>query len=101
MSNFYLNKLGILTKKDYVGNTPGSDENAVVNQHRPVVLQSEMNKLLREVLLMPGKTVSFSVLSQKRILQKAVHVIYLNTNNDQKAGIRTTYLSNIHIDSML
>ena len=32
-----------------------------------------MNKLLRQVLLTPGKTVSFSVLSQKGIFRKTIH----------------------------
>ena len=57
LPNFYLNKLGI-------------DESAVVNQHPPAIPQSEMKKLLRQVLLTPGKTGSFSVLSQKGIFRK-------------------------------
>ncbi|CAB4010675.1 Hypothetical predicted protein [Paramuricea clavata] len=72
-----LTQLCILTNKEYATNSSRSgnegEGEALNNQQSPPIPQSVMNKLLRQILLTPGKTVSFSQLSQKGMFRKNVH----------------------------
>jgi hypothetical protein len=66
-----------LTNKEYATNSSGSgnegEGDALNNHQSPPIPQSDMNKLLRQIMLTPGKTVSFSLLSQKGMFRKNVH----------------------------
>ena len=62
-----------MTNKEYATNSTRNEDDALNNQQSPPIPQSEMNKLLRQILLMPGKTVSFSLLSQKGLFRRNVH----------------------------